>query len=138
LKSTSHAGHRVSTIGASKGVGKRTTIAFAESGTFCIGVGALCSLDDVAAVVESATKNGEHKGPKVLTAKLDVLDQESAGSAAKKFELDFGGLDILVNNAGWLEMATPIVDSDAKDWWYTMEFNIKDVYLSTRASYPCY
>jgi NAD(P)-dependent dehydrogenase (short-subunit alcohol dehydrogenase family) len=138
LKSTSHAGHRVSTVEASKGVGKRTTIAFAESGTFCIGVGALSPLDDLAAVVESAARKGEHKGPKVLTAKLDVLDQESADSAAKRVELDFGGLDILVNNAGWLEMATPIVDSDPKDWWYTMEFNIKGVYLSTRASCPCY
>jgi NAD(P)-dependent dehydrogenase (short-subunit alcohol dehydrogenase family) len=138
LKSTSHAGHRVSTIGASKGAGKRTTIALAESRTFCIGVGALCPLDDLAAVVESTAKNGEHKGPKVLTAKLDVLHQESAGSAAKKVELDFGGLDLLINNAGWLEMATPIVDSDPKDWWYTMEFNIKDVYLSTRASCPYY
>lgn len=72
----------------------------------------------------------------MLTVKLDVLDQASIDEAAKLVEQEFGGLDILINNAGWLETATPIVDSDPKDWWYTMEVNIKGVYLSTRAFLP--
>jgi NADP-dependent 3-hydroxy acid dehydrogenase YdfG len=72
----------------------------------------------------------------VLTAKLDVLDQACVDDAANCFAQDFGGLDILINNVGWLETAAPIVESDPKEWWYTMEVNIKGTYLSTCAFLP--
>jgi NAD(P)-dependent dehydrogenase (short-subunit alcohol dehydrogenase family) len=68
----------------------------------------------------------------VLTVKPDVLDQSSAESAAKKVEQEFGGLDILA----YLEIAAPIAGSDPKEWWYTMEVNIKGIYSSTRTFLP--
>lgn len=123
-------------MGASKGVGKRTAIAFAESGASCIGLGARSPLDHLAAELLSAAERGGHKPPKIVTVKLDVLDQVCIQEAAKQADREFGGLDILVNNAGWLETATRIADSDPDDWWYTMEVNVKGVYLSTRAFLP--
>ncbi|KAF7505129.1 hypothetical protein GJ744_001195 [Endocarpon pusillum] len=136
LKNSNHVGHRVFIVGASKGIGKRTAIAFAESGASSIGLGARSALDDLAAEVVSAAKKGGHKPPQVLTVKLDVLDRSSIDRAAKQAEQEFGGLDILVNNAGWLEKTALIVDSDPEEWWYTMEVNIRGVYLSTRAFLP--
>ncbi len=116
-------GNRVFIVGASKGVGKRTGIAFAESGASAIGLGARSALDDLAAEVVSAAKKGGHKPPRVLTVKLDVLDQSSIDGAAKEVQQRFGGLDILVNNAAWMEKATPIADNYPGTWWYTMEAN---------------
>lgn len=72
----------------------------------------------------------------MLTVKLDVLDQSSVDGAAKQVEQEFGGLDILVNNAGWIEKVALIGDSNPEEWWYTMEVNIRGVYLSTRAFLP--
>lgn len=136
MKSSNHVGHRVFIVGASRGIGKRTAIAFAESGASSIGLGARSPLDELAAEVVSAAKRGGHKPPQVLTLKLDVLDQSSIDGAAKQAEQEFGGLDILVNNAGWLEKSALIVDSDPEEWWYTMQVNIRGVYLSTRAFLP--
>ena len=61
--------------------------------------------------VLATTARRRHKRLKVLTLKLDVLDQASAYKAAKEVERVFGGLNILVNTAGWLETATIIVDA---------------------------
>lgn len=82
-----------------------------------------------------AEKRG-HQPPNVLTVKFDVLDQASVDDAANYVAQDFGGLHILLNNAGWLETAAPIVESDLKEWWYTMEVKIKGTYLSTCAFLP--
>lgn len=135
LKSSDHRGQRVFISGASKGIGKRIALAYAESGASHIGLGARSHLDELAAEISSAPKKRGHQPPKVLAVELDVLDQTSIDDAAKRVAEAFGGLDRLVNNAGYLETAT-IVESDLKTWWYNMEVDIKGVYQSTRAFLP--
>lgn len=122
--------------GASKGIGQRTAIAFAEAGASHIAIGARSNLDDVEAAILQGAAKGEHLPPQVLKIKLDVTDQESIESAAAGVLRAFGGLDFLINNAGYLETFVPISDSDTSEWWRTWEMNMRSIYLCTKMFLP--
>lgn len=85
--------------GASKGIGRATAIAYAKAGASAIALGARSELKSLEQDIQKAAKNARKKEPKVLTFKLDVLDQSSVENAAKEVEKEFGRLDILINNA---------------------------------------
>lgn len=139
LKSSgAHRSHSVFITGASKGIGRRTALAFARSGASKIAIGARSSLDSLESEIFDAASKAGHPAPQVLKIQLDVLDKESVNRAAQDVETAFGeeGLDILVNNAGWLETFKPTGEIDVDDWWYTWEVNIKGLFLVTHAFLP--
>ncbi|KAK7699084.1 hypothetical protein SLS57_012473 [Botryosphaeria dothidea] len=131
-----HRGHRVFVTGASKGIGKRTAIAFAEAGASQIAIGARSALDQVEQAALEGAKLGGHPPPRVLKIKLDVMDLANVEAAAEAILQEFGGLDILINNAGYLEEFRPLAESDPKEWWRTWEMNVRSVYFCLRAFLP--
>ncbi|RAO69948.1 uncharacterized protein BHQ10_005960 [Talaromyces amestolkiae] len=129
-------GRAVFISGASKGIGRSITIAFAQAGASGIAIGARTPLDEVEKDLIAAAQAAGHPAPQVLKLELDVSDEASVEDAANKTKEVFGGLDILVNNAGRLEESARIADSDPKSWWNTWEVNFKGTYLMTRAFVP--
>jgi len=122
--------------GASKGIGRDTSIGFARAGASNIAIGARSDMTDLAKEMKEAAKKAGRKEPNVISIKLDVSDQESVDDAAKQIEKEFGELDILINNAGYLEEFKKIGESDPADWWRVWEVNIKGPYLVARATIP--
>ena len=103
--------------GASKGIGRATSIAFAKAGAASIAIGARSDVSSLEKEIQNAATKAGKKAPKVLCLKLDVEDRASVEKSAKDIEDSFGRLDILINNAGYLEDPVPIADSNPDEWW---------------------
>ncbi|MCJ1318032.1 hypothetical protein MMC15_003359 [Xylographa vitiligo] len=130
-------GRHVFITGASKGIGRATAISYARAGVSALALSARSSLSSVETDVASAAKAAGHSPPKVFTYEMDVTSRESIESVATHAAHDLGRrLDILINNAGYLEIFTPIVDSDPDEWWKTWTVNMRGPYLVTRAFLP--
>lgn len=123
----SHKSHSVFVTGASKGIGRSITLAFARSGAPKIAVGARSSLDSLESEIIQVASEAGHPAPLILKLTLDIMDKESVKRATQEVDNTFsdGGLDILVNNAGSLETFTPMKDIDVDDWWHTWEVNVR-------------
>ncbi|EIM87602.1 NAD-P-binding protein [Stereum hirsutum FP-91666 SS1] len=134
----SHKSHSVFVTGASKGIGRSISLAFARSGVPKIAIGARSSLDSLESEIIQAAFEAGHPAPLVLKLQIDIMHKESVKRAAQDVEKAFGddGLDILVNNAGWLETFTPMKDIDVDDWWHTWEVNVRGLFLVTHAFLP--
>ena len=136
-KCTSLKGKNVFITGASKGIGRATAISYARAGASGIGLAARSSLSTLESEIASAAKEAGRAPPNVHSYAMDVADREAVESTAKRVDEDFSGrLDILINNAGYLEVFTPIIDSDPDEWWKTWTVNIRGPYLVTRAFLP--
>ncbi|GAC1501476.1 MAG: oxidoreductase [Candidatus Saccharimonadales bacterium] len=75
--------------GSSSGIGKQTTIAFAEAGW------------NVAATMRSPNNQIFENYPNVKVYQLDVTDDASISAALNTALKDFGSIDVVVNNAGY-------------------------------------
>ncbi|KAL9630786.1 MAG: hypothetical protein Q9164_006242 [Protoblastenia rupestris] len=129
-------GRYIFVTGASKGIGRSTSLAYAKAGAAAIAIGARSALSSLEKEIQDAATRAGKALPKVLSIKLDVEDRASIENAAKEIESHFGKLDILINNAGYLESFTPIADSDPDEWWKTWTVNIRGPYLLTRSLLP--
>ena len=117
-------------------MGRATAISFAKAGAEGLALGARSDLSSVETEIYAAAQSVGKKAPKVLKLKIDVGEQESAESASKAIENEFGRLDILINNAGFLSDFAPLIDTDPVKWWMNYELNLKGVYLVTRSLLP--
>ncbi|EMC93344.1 hypothetical protein BAUCODRAFT_37031 [Baudoinia panamericana UAMH 10762] len=131
-----HSGHAICITGASRGIGKAITLAFALAGASQIAIGARSDLSSVADAAKKAAKDAGRTEPTVLTVKLDVSDQQSVEIAVAEIAQKFGKLDIVINNAGILDEMKPIVETTPDLWWRTWEVNVKGPYLVTRSCVP--
>lgn len=135
---SAHKSHSVFVTGASKGIGRRVALSFAQSGASKIALGARSSLDSLESEILDAAAEVGLTASQVLKVHLDILDKESVKRAAQEVNKAFGegGVDILVNNAGYLEIAKPVGEIDVDDWWYTWEVNVRGMFLVTHAFLP--
>ena len=122
--------------GASKGVGRATSIAFAKAGVAGIAIGARSDLSSVERDLRDAAIAANRAVPKIKQISLDVLDKASIEDAAAETAKAFGRLDILINNAGAMEEFKRAIDSDPDSWWNTWTVNLRGTYLLTRALLP--
>ena len=129
-------GRSVLITGASKGLGRAISLAYARAGASHIALAARSDLTAISLEVHEAAKAASRPAPQVLTLKLDVKDENSVAEAAAQVEKHFSRLDILINNAGVLEMPKNLVDSDPETWWGTWTANVRGPYLVTRAFIP--
>jgi len=130
-------GKHVFITGASKGIGRATALSYAKAGASALALSARSSLSALVPEVAAAAKAAGRPPPKVFTYEIDVSSRESIESVAKQAAHDLDGrLDILINNAGYLEIFTPIVDSNPDEWWKTWTVNVRGLYLVTRAFLP--
>ncbi len=117
---------RVAVItGASSGLGKQMTEAFADAGAN------LVLLARRIERLEELKNNLEKKGIKVLPVKCDVTSTADIDNAAKLAEDTFGKVDILVNCAGSSKDAGVLEMTD-EEWDFTIATDLTSVFKVTR------
>ena len=118
---------RVAVIsGASSGLGKQMSKAFAESGA---------NLVLLARRVERLVELKEELekfGVKVLPIRCDVTSTEEIDNAARLAEETFGKVDILVNCAG-SSKDSGVLDMKDDEWDFTISTDLTSVFKMTRA-----
>jgi len=118
---------RVAVItGASSGLGKQMSRAFAEAGADLVILAR--RLERLMELKEEL----EQKGVKVLPLKCDVTDTESINSCAEVVKGEFGKVDILVNCAGSAKNAGVLNMTD-EEWDFTIATDQTSVFKVTRA-----
>ena len=117
---------RVAVItGASSGLGKQMSKAFAEQGAD------LVLLARRIERLEELKDSLEEQGIKVLPIKCDVTNTEDIKEAAKVAEEIFGKIDILVNCAGSAKNAGVLEMTD-EEWDFTIKTDMDSVFYVTR------
>ncbi|KAL7940657.1 NAD(P)-binding protein [Trichoderma barbatum] len=130
-------GKSVFITGASKGIGKAATLAFATAGRSKIAIAPRSPLNDVEKAIKDAAAKGNHPEPLVLSLSVDVVSVASVRMAAETISETFSGsLDVLICNAGYLEEWRTLAESQADDWWRSWEVNMKGTYLCHRYFIP--
>ncbi|MDM1293590.1 bifunctional aldolase/short-chain dehydrogenase [Sphingobacterium sp. N143] len=71
----------------------------------------------------------------VISAIIDVTNEEQIHAALKDAALAFGGIDIIVNNAG-LSISKSIEEHSQKDWDLLYDVLVKGQFLVTQAATP--
>ena len=107
---------------AAQGIGRASALAFAAEGARVVATDLnLGKLEELKREVRGALE----------TRRLDVTD--AAAVAALAGEL--GAIDVLFNCAGFVHHGT-ILDCSDKDWDFTLNLNVRSMYLTIRAFLP--
>src|SRR3989442_11727625 len=122
-------GKVVLVTGATSGIGRATTLRFAESGAKVAAVGR--KEDALAAVAEEITKRGGTPLP--IPADLSVEDEASRVIA--KTEASFGGIDVLVNAAGHISSGS-IESTSIEAWDAMLNINLRAVFTLMKQAVP--
>ncbi len=101
-------GKKVLITGGSKGIGKATSVEFANAGAV---VGINYHRDDEAAAETLASLEGNGH----MLFKADISDEHEANQLVNDFINEYGTIDVLVNNAGISELH-PIDKADFDTW----------------------
>ena len=112
--------------GASSGLGKQMTKAFANQGANLVILAR--RLDRL----EELKKELEETNVKILPIKCDVTSTEDINNAASIAEKEFGRIDILVNCAG-SSKDKGVLDMADDEWDFTIETDLTSVFKMTRA-----
>ena len=107
---------------SAQGIGRASALAFAAEGAHVvatdINTGKLAELKPAG-------------GSRVETRRLDVTDAAAVTALAK----DLGAIDVLFNCAGFVHHGT-VLDCAASDWDFTLNLNLRSMYLMIRAFLP--
>ncbi len=75
----------------------------------------------------------ERRGRRALSIGADVTDSAAVERAVRRVTAGLGRVDILVNNAR-VEFGKPFVDVTEEEWQTVIDFNLKSVFLWSRAA----
>jgi len=120
-------GRCVCVTGASSGIGRACTEAFAALGCRLI---ILARRRDRLEVLAEELRAGA--GAEVLTAVLDVRDRRAVETWGDELPVQWREIDILVNNAGLARGLAPLHQGDVADWEEMIDTNIKGLLYMTR------
>ena len=115
--------------GASRGLGRATTIALARAGA------------DVALVarseeeLESAKEEVSQTGRRALTLPTDLANEDEAAVAVERAVDAFGRIDVVVNTAGTYMPGT-VEELDVEGWDRTLSVNLRAPFLLSKAAFP--
>jgi NAD(P)-dependent dehydrogenase (short-subunit alcohol dehydrogenase family) len=115
--------------GASRGIGKAIARTLSRMGAML----SLCARD--AQRLQSARRELEADGAKVLDVPADVSRHDDIISLVQTTERSLGPIEILVNNAGIGHFA-PIQEASEANWDATLDTNLKAVFLLSKAVAP--
>lgn len=121
---------RVLVTGAGRGLGRAFALALARSGASVLAVAR-----DEAAVLD-LVRSIREAGGTACSAVADILDAGQFGRAVADLTAVAGGIDVLVNNAGVPGPLGPLWEVDERDWWHTMEVNLRGALLTIRTVLP--
>lgn len=104
--------------GASRGIGRAISIAFAREGAHVIAVarnrGALEELDDEVQEIGGA----------ITLLRLDITNGDKVDALGPTILERFGKLDIFIGNAGLLGPLSPLPHVSERDWQQVMDINL--------------
>lgn len=115
--------------GAGKGIGRKIAETLSERGASVM----ICDIDKEAAASVSAEIN--ENGGKTAHVAADVSDVGDLVRMVEATLSAFGGIDILVNNAGVLS-ASPIEQTDEREWDKIMAVNLKGAFFAIKEALP--
>lgn len=119
--------------GAGSGVGRATTLLFAQEGASVVAAGR---------TRRTVEETAELAGGGCLAVTCDVSDQDQAADAVRAAVERFGALHVLVNNAAIGYSAEPavsmgdILQAGPADWATVLSINLSSVYLVSRHAIP--
>lgn len=112
--------------GASSGLGKQMSFAFAKQGADLVLLSR--GIDKLAEVKADLEK----LGVRVMAFGCDVTVTSMVDQAAKRAEEYFGHIDILVNNAG-ASRDNSVLEMTDEEWQFTVDTDMSSVFKVTRA-----
>ena len=115
--------------GASKGIGRATSLRLARDGVKLV-IGATSTQ-----LLDSVRREAEDAGTQAVACYCDVSRQADCESLAETAKDKFGKIDILINNAG-IGYSGKVVDLVPEDAENMVRVNILGVYFMTRAVLP--
>ncbi|MGI8865345.1 MAG: SDR family NAD(P)-dependent oxidoreductase [Rubrobacteraceae bacterium] len=116
--------------GASQGLGKALSLAFAEAGAKLV-VNSR-SEESITPIAQEA----ETLGAEVLAVAADISDGADAQRLIDATVDRFGGIDVLINNAGVLGPRVAIEEYPEDEWRKVIDANLTGPYLISRAAIP--
>lgn len=124
-------GKIVLVTGASSGIGRATTMAFAHEGAKLL----LCArrlerLEELKQPLADAGAQG------VRIFNLDVQSRASVEKAIAELPVEWREIDVLVNNAGLSRGLSKLYEDDPENWEEMIDTNIKGLLYVTRAVVP--
>jgi len=117
--------------GASAGIGRQTTLQFAQEGANTV----------VAArreqqLEELATEIEREHGTSCLVAPTDVTDEEQVGALVEAAVEEFGSLDVVVANAGIGREQVSVEEMSTDHYRSLMDVNTDGLFFTARESIP--
>ena len=109
-------GKRAFVTAAAQGIGRATALAFAAEGA------------EVFATDLNEAKVAEIAGPRIHTARLDVLDAAAVKAAARD-------VDILFNCAGFVHQGS-VLDASEEDFTLAFDLNVRSMFRTIQAFLP--
>ena len=115
--------------GASRGLGRAMSIAFAQAGAdVVVTARSADALKEVAAEIESL-------GRQSLAIPCDIHDENSVTEMVNGALIRFRKIDVLVNNAGGGDLK-PLVDMTEREWSRTIDLNLTSLFRMCKAVGP--
>ncbi|MEU2675508.1 SDR family oxidoreductase [Streptomyces sp. NPDC007107] len=111
-------GQLVLVTGAASGIGRATTLAFAEVGARVIAVDR--DAEGVARTAEAALRTG---APAAWAEVVDVGDEQAMEKLGERIAAEHGVVDVLVNNAG-IGLSGAFLDTTSEDWRKVLDVNL--------------
>ena len=112
--------------GASKGIGKSTSLLFAKEGAKIV-VNYFSSEKEAFSVVDEIKKIGSE----AIAIKCDVSKEDEVKEMIQKTIDNFGKIDILINNAG-IVFDVPFFERTVEQWKRTMDVNLLGTFLCSK------
>ncbi|KIJ46658.1 hypothetical protein M422DRAFT_226623 [Sphaerobolus stellatus SS14] len=127
--------------GASRGIGRATAAAFAQTGAAGIIISSRSLeglIETERAMVHAHEHNKSNGGcpPIVFKLLMDVRDEASIQTAAQNLRERFDRIDVLINVAGDLDAPVPLTESNSEEWWSTWHTNVLGTYTVIRTLLP--
>ena len=116
--------------GGGRGIGKETAILLAKKGMNVV----ICSRTqgDIDSAVMEIKPVGTNQ---IIGKKCDVSKSDEVNNLVKGMLDKFGRIDLLINNAG-ITYVKKLIDTTEEEWDYTMDINLKGVFLLSKAVLP--
>lgn len=120
-----YTGKTVIITGAATGIGKATTLAFAEQGANIV-------VGDVDSRAEETVAEAVKAGARALFVKTDVSNASQVENLVNKAVTEFGKIDAAFNNAGILPPTAPLAEQSEEDYDRVLNVDVKGVFLAMK------
>jgi NAD(P)-dependent dehydrogenase (short-subunit alcohol dehydrogenase family) len=116
--------------GASRGIGRAMALWFAASNARVALVAR--SLEGLQETLAAVHEEGGAGGAFVS----DVTDEDAMAIVHEEVVASLGPVDVLINNAGVAGPTGEMWDVDSRDWWRTVDVNLRGTFICSRIVLP--